>query len=98
MVNENKKKIIKNVVGKMIDIGKTYKPLRDLSVKSDGPQKSYPSFYVDAKQVPFMEEYEVGDEVTLTVKVKIIGHEVSETAFNGRDDYHIQVRKMGETE
>lgn len=43
-----------------------------VAVASETPMRTdYPSFYLNAKQMPEIEDWQVGEEYTLTVKVRL---------------------------
>ena len=48
----------------------------DCCVAPSGP--NYPSLYVDSKQIPEIDSWEVGMEYTLTVRVKMTSYSVRE--------------------
>lgn len=86
-----KKDIVKGAVAgvSMKDAGK---PVKELSeVVSSAPKRIYPSMYLEAAQAPFLKGYDVGSECTFLVKGKVI----SRHASNNRDEYCVEIRKIG---
>lgn len=98
MESENKKGILKAALKavKLKDVGHQYdkevtslKPLKDDS-------KLYPSIYLSGKDVPFLDDCEVGDKETLVVEAVIRSKNTSQHV-NERDtsEYSLEIRKIG---
>lgn len=64
---------------------------KNLEVCCDVPSgPNYPSLYVDSKQIPEIEDWEVGLEYELTVRVKMSSYSVSERG-DGRSNAELTV-------
>ena len=80
-----------------------YEALHSLAKKSDmptsipespDPKPYYPSLTLDAEQLPQLQNYEVGEEVTLIFKAKVVGHEIRERDGEKKiDEYRIELLK-----
>lgn len=70
-------------------------PEKMLSVPevSDGPY--YPCVYVDGKQMPEIDDWEVGEEYTITVKVKVRSYTMSEDEKNERSSAELELIEYG---
>ena len=56
----------------------------------------YPSLYLNTKQSPDLEGYEVGDECTFLVKGKVTSHSLNEDVKdNKRETFNIDITKIG---
>ena len=77
----------------MKSLGKTpSKELEGSYVESTSPEKTYfPSFYVDSKQMPDIDNWEVGEEYTITVKVKMCSYSLSEREDKSMSSAEIEV-------
>lgn len=82
----------------MHDAGKKPQSLGKVAecMPSKMPAKIYPCLYIDAAQAPFLKEYEVDDDCTFMVTAKIIGHNLDESASYNRDEYRLEIRKIGQ--
>lgn len=68
------------------------KELEGSYVESTTPEKIYfPSFYVDSKQMPDIDNWEVGKEYTITVKVKMCSYSLSEREDKSMSSAEIEV-------
>ena len=87
---------VKNVkmqdAGEKRDMSKECTPC--VSSSMDG-EVSYPSMYLNTKQVPLLKGLEVEDEVTLVVKCKVTGHNLNESLKNSKENYDLSVKEIG---
>lgn len=56
---------------------------------------SYPSMYLNTKQVPALKGLEVEDEVILIIKGKITGYNLNESLKNSRENYDLSIKEIG---
>ena len=93
--NEKKKEIMDKILSdiKMHDAGK--KPQKmNAPIYSDG-NIMYPSLYLDIKQAPGLEGYEVEDKVTMIIEGVISSHSVNENKSRKNEDYCVSIKKIG---
>lgn len=70
------------------------KSLGDCCVPMEAPKEPYfPSTYVDSKQMPEIDEWEVGEEYTITVVVKMRSYSLSERADESRSSAELELLK-----
>lgn len=98
--NENKKReislnLIKNI--KLHDAGVKRKRISDMpTVSSSIDRVDYPSLYLNAKQAPGLNNYEVEENVTLVIEGKIVSHSKNERrGEDGKEAFDIEIRKIG---
>lgn len=56
-------------------------------------EKHYPCLYVDSDQLPELEGVEVGDEFTVTFKVKVKAVDVRETDEGKKSNYDLELHE-----
>lgn len=99
MATDPKKDILKLAVNKVVmyDAGTKPEKYKPMPMPSS-PAKYYPCVYVDSKHAPCLKGCEVGEELTLVVKAKIVGHDASESGNHSSDNYRLEIREMGTVE
>lgn len=55
----------------------------------------YPNLYLDLKEAPMLTGSEVGEEVTLLVKAKIISHSLNDNLEHKNESFSLEIRKLG---
>lgn len=55
----------------------------------------HPSFYVDSKQMPEIDKWEVGKEYVITVKVKMCSYNLNESEKNSRSSASFDMIEYG---
>ncbi len=56
----------------------------------------YPTLYLDLKEAPFLEGYEVGDLCTIVIKTKVVGHNSSSSESHADENYRLEVHNIGQ--
>jgi len=86
---------VKNV--KMQDAGEKRSSTRDVPCCSSlsDDKISYPSMYLNTKQVPTIKGMEVEDEITLVIRGKITGHSLREDFKDSHENYDISIKEIG---
>ena len=104
MADTNKKEILKSALDKvkLVDAGVKNKYNTDCAVpinSSSSDKVYYPSLYLSSKEAPMLIGTDVGSEVMMLVKGKIISHSLRER--NGEDkneDFSLEIQKIGVVE
>ena len=55
----------------------------------------YPNLYLDTKEAPMLSGSDVGEEVTLLVKAKVISHSLNEGLDRKNENFSLEIRKIG---
>lgn len=93
---DDKKTVVKSLLAKvkLVDAGVTYEPYKP-GPEIKGPRKDYPAIYLSVKQAPMLSGKEVGDEIDMVVKGKIISHSMNNNLDRKNEEYRVEIRKIG---
>ena len=98
-LKESKKEIVKGALDKvkLVDAGVKDKYGCCTPMKSVDPKDKvyYPNLYLDSKEAPVLSGSEVGDEVTLIIKGKVISHSMNSNTDSKKESYSLEIRKIG---
>ena len=100
MANNSKKDIVKSALDKvkLVDAGvKNKYGCCELVKSSSSPEDRvyYPNLYLDSKEAPMMTDSEVGDEVTLLIKTRVVSHSVNENSDKKNENFSLEIRQIG---
>ena len=97
-MENSKKDIVKNVLEKvkLVDAGvKNKYGLAPVSCSDKEDVLRYPNLYLSTKEAPMLSDCEVGDEVTLLIKAKVVSHSVDESSNHKNENFSLEIRKIG---
>lgn len=99
MAYARKKELVRDMVKgvAMKDAGRIIKPSK-MVVSPPGPRKVYPMLHVSAEQAPFLGEYDLDKECKLVIQAKVVGREMTKSPDYSRDNYTLEIRKIGKVQ
>ena len=84
---------------KLQDVGKERSDMDMPAMTSsykESKEKIYPDIYLDTKQFPALSNYEVEDNLSLLMEVKVVSHSLNEReGEDSREDYCLKIKKIG---
>lgn len=92
---EKKREILDKVISslKLKDAGR--KQEKDSLCCSSPGDVMYPSLYLDVKQAPGLENYEVEDKVTMIIEGVVTNHHSDESLKRKRENFELSIKKIG---
>ena len=78
---------------KMYDLGEKSGGVETLAAPMKEKSKHYPTLYLDADQLPHLDDYDVGDEVALSFKAVVIRKNESDGPEGKRCSIDLELRK-----
>ena len=78
---------------KMYDLGEESREVASLPSMPEKRSKHYPTLYLDAEQLPHLDDYDVGDEVALSFKAVVIRKNESDGPEGKRCSIDLELRK-----
>ena len=99
-MDNSKKEIIKNTLDKvkLVDAGvKSNHGMNEPCCleKSSDSKIYYPNLYLSSKEAPMLSGSEVGEEITLLIKTKVVSHSVRENSEKKNEDFSLEIKKIG---
>ena len=102
MADINKKGILKSELNKvkLVDAGvkNKYNTLSDCAVPSKTSEDKiyYPSMHLSSKEAPMLIGPDVGSEITMLVKAKVINHSLRESTNSDKsEDFSLEIHQIG---
>ena len=65
------------------------------SIKEEKNKICYPTMYLNSKEAPDFKGCEIGEEKTVVMKVRVKSHSLSEGENHSREDFTLEILKIG---